>query len=113
MVLLLQKCPKLYIVTSATLIHNNQETTQTAVTVFHPHKNNHVHKNIYKNKHPETTTSTMIKPATKMMSYQKSDDEETAVLMVPTILPTATTTTTTTTSMEKTHSRYSSRDGDN
>ena len=39
----------------------------------------------------------MIKPATKMMTYQKSDDEETAaVLLVPTILPTAMTTTTTT-----------------
>ena len=43
----------------------------------------------------------MIKPATKMMSYQKSDDEETAVLLVPTILPTATTTTTTTTTMDR------------
>ena len=36
----------------------------------------------------------MMKSATNMMSYQKSDDEETAVLLVPTILPTSTTTTT-------------------
>ena len=37
-----------------------------------------------------------MKPATKMMSYQKSEDEETAVLLVPTILPTETTMMTTT-----------------